>query len=174
MCNFTAQLTVMDKQNLTEKWVLMTELSGEPLLHHFKLSNFGNVVRIKKGVGHEETFEPKTIGGYKYISFTTRMGNRETIYLHRLVAEFFTSNSDADHTYVIHKDYDRQNNVYTNLEWTDREGLYKHRAVKAGRVAGKKNAKKKAIKAGPNLLESKAKEKAGMKKLVSEYFAVSQ
>ena len=121
------------KKQEEEKWVLMTELNGEPLLHHFKLSNFGNVVKIPKGVGNEMPFDPKNIGGYKYISFTTRNGSRETIYLHRLVAEFFVDAESEDHLFVLHKDYDRSNNHYGNLVWVTSEVFYKHRAAKAGR-----------------------------------------
>lgn len=129
----------MAKAEVKEKWVLMTELNGEPLLHHFKLSNFGNVVRIKKGSGPEEPFIPKEIGGYAYLSFTTRNKSRETIYVHRLVAEFFVPNTKEEATYVIHKDYDRRNNRFDNLQWVSQEVLYKHRAHKAGRIAGRKN-----------------------------------
>jgi hypothetical protein len=164
----------MAKKAPVEKWVLMTELAGEPLLHHFKLSNFGNVVRIKKGVGVEEPFDTKSIGGYKYISFTTRNGNRETIYLHRLIAEFFVPNDDGEKSYVIHKDYDRQNNLFDNLVWADQDELYKHRAVKAGRVAGKRNTRKRIVKSGPISTSGKADEKARVRRLVAEYFAVAQ
>lgn len=136
----------MAKNAAVEKWVLMTELNGEPLLHHFKLSNFGNVVRIKKGTGLEEAFIPKEIGGYKYISFTTRNSNRETIYIHRLVAEFFIKNTKKDANYVIHIDYDRKNNRFDNLEWVTQEVLYKHRARKAGRTPGKANSRKKLLR----------------------------
>lgn len=120
-----------------EKWVLMTELNGEPLLHHFKISNFGRVIKIKKGRGEGHIFEPKQIGGYNYISFSTKMKSRETIYLHRLIAELFIEKPSDEHEYVLHKDYNRQNNVWTNLEWVDKETLYRHRALRAGRKRGK-------------------------------------
>ncbi len=140
-----------------ERWVLMTELNGEPLLHHFKLSNLGNVVRIRKGAGPEEPFNPKEIGGYKYISFTTLEGSRETIYLHRLVAEFFVENGDEDNTYVIHKDYNRRNNRFDNLEWVPQSVLYKHRARKAGRTPGAAKNKIQSLPQTGNLSEEAAK-----------------
>ncbi|MCZ4408760.1 HNH endonuclease [Cryomorphaceae bacterium 1068] len=127
----------MAKRNTPEKWVLMTELNGEPLLHHFKLSNLGNVVRMKKGEGPEEPFHPRKILGYQYISFTTRNGSRETIYLHRLVAEFFVEASSPDAEFVIHIDYSRDNNRFDNLKWVNKVELKKHRSAKAGRLPGK-------------------------------------
>lgn len=164
----------MAAQDTKEKWVLMTELNGEPLLHHFKLSNLGNTVRIKKGVGPEELFIPKEIGGYKYISFTTRKSSRETIYLHRLVAEFFVKNTNENATYVIHKDYNRKNNRFDNLLWVTQEVLYKHRAKKAGRIAGKSNTKKKTIQRAASASEEQAVSLLKKKQMVAEYLGVKQ
>lgn len=162
----------MAKQDPKEKWVLMTELNGEPLLHHFKLSNLGNTVRIKKGVGPEEIFIPKEIGGYKYISFTTRSSSRETIYLHRLVAEFFVKSTDDNATYVIHKDYNRKNNRFDNLQWVTQEVLYKHRAKKAGRIAGKGNAKKKVAQKSYTANEEQAGILLKKRQMLAEFLGV--
>jgi len=162
----------MAKKEPTEKWVLMTELNGEALLHHFKLSNFGNVVRIKKGEGPEEVFNPKEIGGYKYISFTTRKGSRETIYVHRLVAEFFVKNEDEQATYVIHSDYDRKNNRFDNLRWVTQEVLYKHRAQKAGRTPGRTNSRKKLIRPDMTSNEAAARQKSEHKRMLAEFAGI--
>ena len=43
---------------------------------------------------------------------------RKKIPVHKLVANYFVKNEDSDRKIsVIHKDYDKQNNHYTNLEW---------------------------------------------------------
>ena len=151
-----------------EKWVLMTELNNEPLLHHFKLSNMGNVVKIKKGVGPESPFEPKNIGGYKYISFTTRKGSRETIYLHRLVAEFFVRASSDDAVFVLHKDYDRENNRYDNLKWVTSKEFYKHRAAKAGR----KPKKARTETYVENIPEQNEIKRSNLRKVVAVYMGI--
>ncbi|NEN24110.1 HNH endonuclease [Cryomorpha ignava] len=158
----------MAKQKVEEKWVLMTELNGEPLLHHFKLSNLGNVVKIKKGIGAETPFSPKNIGGYKYISFTTRNGSRETIYLHRLVAEFFVPADDENDVFVLHKDYDRENNHFSNLEWVTSQEFYKHRAAKAGRKP--KTAKTDTYE--ENLPEQAERKKAKLRRYVAEFSGI--
>jgi len=148
-----------------EKWVLMTELNGEPLLHHFKLSNYGNVVKIKKGTGPEIPFEPKNIGGYKYISFTTLNKTRETIYLHRLVAEFFVEATDQEDIFVLHKNYDRDNNRFDNLKWVTSKEFYKHRAAKAGRKP--KTAKTEAFL--DNVPEQLEYKKSNLRKILAEF-----
>jgi hypothetical protein len=163
----------MAKKDTSEKWVLMTELNGEPLLHHFKLSNFGNVVRMKKGEGPEEPFYPKTILGYQYISFTTRKGSRETIYLHRLVAEFFIENPNPDAEFVIHMDYERENNRFDNLKWVTRSELKKHRSVKAGRLPGKTNSRTKALKEKSKVDESLEARSLELRRLTNDMVNVT-
>ncbi len=154
--------------------MLITELGGEPLLHHFKISNYGNVVRIKKGEGPEEPFDPKEIGGYKYISFTTRNKKRETIYIHRLIAEFFIRKPKEDATYVIHKDYDRRNNNYQNLKWVDQKTLYKHRAQKAGRTPGKSSYHKKMLQTDVAAYESEVSNRSLRSRVMARHLGVNQ
>lgn len=150
----------------------MTELNGEPLLHHFKLSNFGNVVRIKGGEGAEEPFLPKRILGYKYISFSTKKGTRETIYVHRLVAEFFVKTTKKNAEFVIHKDYSRDNNRFDNLEWVTASELSKHRAAKAGRQPGKTSSRTKVTDPKAPMFENIDAEKYRLKLLVGDFVNV--
>lgn len=164
----------MAKGNKNEQWILMTELNGEPLLHHFKLSDRGRVVRIKKGKGTEEPFEPRTIGGYKYISFTTRNGSQATIYVHRLVAQFFLPTPAEGEDFVIHTDYDRANNVVENLSWVNRHDLAAHRGKKAGRMPGRSNSRKKLSRPDHVIPESVAEREADFNRLVSEMVGVTQ
>lgn len=155
-----------------EKWVLMTELNGEPLLHHFKISNAGNVRKLKKGEEPEMEFDPKEIGGYKYISFTTRNGSRETIYLHRLIAEFFIEPDGPAHKFVIHKDYDRKNNHADNLQWVPKDVLYKHRSAKAGRIPGKSNSRKKLLAPEGIIDEQVAMRENDLKVLIAQTLGI--
>ena len=157
----------MAKKNTPEKWVLMTELNGEPLLHHFKLSNLGNVIRMKKGEGPEEPFHPRKILSYQYISFTTRNGSRETIYLHRLVAEFFVKASSPDAEFVIHIDYSRDNNRFDNLKWVNKVELKKHRSAKAGRLPGKITSRSKVTGSNAPLEEKVDATNYELRRLIS-------
>src|SRR5690606_20282882 len=98
----------------------------------------------------------------------TRNGSRETIYLHRLVAEFFVPADDEDDVFVLHKDYNRENNHYTNLEWVTSAEFYKHRAAKAGRKP--KTAKTETYE--ENLPEQAERKKAKLRRYVAEFSGI--
>jgi len=71
-----------------------------------------------------ERIEKQTLlpNGY----FRTRLGPIEK-YIHRLVCETFVKNPDPNKFNVVnHLDGNKQNNHYTNLEWTDNAGNMKH------------------------------------------------
>lgn len=56
--------------------------------------------------------------GYEEITLGACEQGRTSVKVHRLVATMFVPNSDPLHnTDVNHKDFNRQNNNYYNLEW---------------------------------------------------------
>lgn len=59
--------------------------------------------------------------------------------VHRLVAKYFLPVSDG--TEVNHKDFDKTNNVYTNLEWVTRKENQEH-ASNAGKFTASSNSKR--------------------------------
>lgn len=86
----------------------------------FSVSNYGRVYSKRSG---KTLKNGKSKSGYPVIS--TRIGGRngEAICrkIHRWVAECFVDNPD-NKPYVNHKDGDKTNNYYENLEWvTNRE-----------------------------------------------------
>jgi len=62
--------------------------------------------------------------GYKVVNITSIDGNKVLEYIHRLVARAFV---EGDQTLTVnHKDGDKLNNHYTNLEWISNEDNLKH------------------------------------------------
>lgn len=60
--------------------------------------------------------------GYLYVKLTDKNKKIKNKLLHRLVAEAFVKNPDPDECDIInHIDEDKNNNVYTNLEWCTQE-----------------------------------------------------
>ena len=63
----------------------------------------------------------KTKDGYLFVNLG-HSKNRTRKYVHRLVAELFiASDIDINKLTVNHKDYNKENNHYSNLEWVTRE-----------------------------------------------------
>jgi hypothetical protein len=92
----------------------------------YQISSTGIVRSLDRKVSHEEggkmLVRGKTIavtsgrGGYYHVALS-KNGFPKTVTIHRLVAEAFIKNTDRKPC-VNHKDGNRNNNNFTNLEWT--------------------------------------------------------
>lgn len=110
------------------------------------VSNHGNLKTrvIKDGVVVEKQLKGSIIDGYRYIGFTRIVnGERKTNHFsfHYIVGLVFLERDPKKHTNVIHLDYDRMNNVVSNLQWATRKEMLDH-AKKSPYVI---EAKKKLI-----------------------------
>jgi len=93
-----------------EKWKKIKKSLG------YYLSNFGNFKRIKDG---------KTIMirgwinkyGYRMVSYFDEDNKRHRLLLHKLVAEYFIEKPNEENNIVNHKDGNKANVHYKNLEW---------------------------------------------------------
>jgi len=90
------------------------------------------------------------VGGYKHTSLS-RDGVHINVYIHRIVAQHFVSNPD-NKPEVNHKDGNKLNNHYTNLEWvTPRENqIHAHLNglkpnTRFGETAGQSKLKEKDV-----------------------------
>ena len=80
----------------------------------YKISNFGRVFSKKRNTFI--TGRPNTQGYYQ-----VRLSNNEgykDVLIHKLVAEYFVPNLVMG-TQINHKDQDKSNNRWSNLEWCD-------------------------------------------------------
>ncbi len=98
----------------------------------FKISNAGTLISIN-GRSLGEVIMPCTIDSYGYKSTTLRSnGRRWYVRVHTLVALHFVENCQPDkYDTVNHKDGNKLNNWYSNLEWCTR-GMNMSHAFKIG------------------------------------------
>jgi hypothetical protein len=141
----------------------------------YEVSNFGRIRRFKKEVNDWKVLKAQLVNGYRYFTFksNTDWKHKKTKIVHKLVAEAFCEKpSDASYTYVIHLDYNKENNQADNLKWANREVLKEHhkenpnyKAVnRKGRITNAKLTEtdvirlKKKLRRGKNKLYKLAKE----------------
>ena len=98
----------------------------------------GNIMRIKNGVEVQASIS-KTKNGYGVVSYYDAHGRQHHPYVHRIIAALFIPNPN-NFTQVNHKDGNKLNNSFENLEWVSPRDNMNH-AFKTGLINLMKNAK---------------------------------
>lgn len=91
----------------------------------YEVSDHGRVARVDKGKRHEIKIQVNVKNGYCY-AYLSKNGKVKAYRVHRLVAEHFIKRKEGS-TQVNHKDGDKTNNMYSNLEWTTPSENQTHR-----------------------------------------------
>ena len=97
----------------------------------YEISNFGDIkskARISKNNKNKnDMYLSRHINknGYVHVGLTDKFGVRKNYDVHRLVALAFVDNPNG-YNDVNHIDGNKQNNVWTNLEWVTRSENQKH------------------------------------------------
>lgn len=118
-----------------EIWKDISELDDE-----YQISNFGRVKRKARIV--RAYYGPRIIkericnlqdNGHGYKQIYVQINRvRKLFYIHRLVAKYFIENPNSLPE-VNHKDFNKANNSFMNLEWITIKGNRKH-AFDGGRI----------------------------------------
>ena len=91
---------------------------------HYEISNYG---RIKSFQNTQEgvLIHGSLIQGYQ--SLNVRFHNKSVNhYIHKLVAKHFCPQNNPKDTFVIHLDFNKQDNRADNLQWADRSKVTEH------------------------------------------------
>ncbi len=83
----------------------------------YLISNYGRVISLKWG--RIKTLKPQIVEHYNLVRLS-KGKNRKQEYIHRLVAIHFIDNP-KNYLEINHKDGNKLNNHYSNLEWCDRQ-----------------------------------------------------
>lgn len=123
-----------------EKWetIKFDKISDTDI---YQISNYGRVRIFKKETNTWKILRSANVKGYRYFTFKSNVNWKYKITkpLHRLVAELFCEKPGPEYRFVIHKNFVKDNNLYTNLQWVTQKELTEH---------NKKN---------PNVINSKPK-----------------
>lgn len=131
---------------MLEVWLPITDVPEG--YEGYEVSNLGNIRSPTKLVRHYKggkslikgvILKPrKDKDGYLFISICYE-GKQLNTKVHRTVAKYFLPVGEG--TEVNHKDFDKTNNVYTNLEWVTRKENQEH-ASSGGKFTASTNSKR--------------------------------
>ncbi len=110
------------KSHINEEWVDV--ITSVPTRHYiYQVSNYGRIKSINPTTGNETIIAgSKGRKGFIKLNLKLKEGKREGFYIHQIVANHFLE-KEEDQKFIIHKDNNKGNNHYSNLEWKTREGL---------------------------------------------------
>ena len=129
---------MLSRTRWAEKWAFI-ELPI-PTDQVYEISNFG---RIRNR--HRKIVQGSSIQGCRTLNI--RIGTEHfNYYIHKLVALHFVSHISLGNLFVIHKDYDKLNNVAENLQWVTRAELTEHNKRNPANVNKLNPGKVKIIK----------------------------
>jgi hypothetical protein len=92
----------------------------------YKISNYGCVLSFSNGKCKPLKCQPDKRGGYLCV-ILCKNSKKKLFKIHRLVAEYFCEGY-KEGLVVNHIDGNRQNNIYTNLEWCTQKDNIRHAA----------------------------------------------
>jgi hypothetical protein len=141
----------------------------------YEVSNYGRVRSYCQNSENGKILNPSQIGGFKVVSLKYKNKSKHFL-VHKLVAEEFVTKDSKDQTVVLHLDWNKANNHYTNLQWTTKEESYKrmHKRLqeerkKKGKVVTYSKLKKEEVALVKSMLKRGVKQK-----LIAKMFCVSE
>lgn len=109
------------EKKISNNSLIQTNTNFINISSKYKSYNFSNYEINENGEiknKYDKILKTSKINGYKVCYLYDKLFNKKiTIKVHQLVATIFLSNQN-NYTSVHHKDNNRENNNYTNLEWT--------------------------------------------------------
>ena len=97
---------------------------GKPPVRKYAISNHGRVVSYKESIETGKLLKPGFIEGYPVLSLGRKVKVSRCV--HKLVAYYFLPAPEPEQCYVIHYDFDKQNNSVKNLQWATHEQMQQH------------------------------------------------
>ncbi len=107
-----------------EEWKELDFEEGA-LRKKYAISNYGRIVSYINNIIEGTIIRGGTLRGYKTMPIRP-FGKSKTLYVHKLVAEYFLVKENDNQRFVIHVDFDKQNNFIENLKWANKDEMFAH------------------------------------------------
>jgi len=95
----------------------------------YAISNHGQLRSFTDNIGKGQILKCGTVAGYKIFRFKVLRGQaavHKHILIHKLVAALFLPDKSEKQSFVLHLDYNKQNNRVDNLQWATQKELVEH------------------------------------------------
>ncbi|MEX2597937.1 MAG: HNH endonuclease [Salibacteraceae bacterium] len=109
------------------------DFGTDKLRYNYAISNYGRIVSYSENVQEGRLLKGSLVDGYpvfRYKQFLktengTKIKNKQ-IFVHKMVAEYFSERSSEEVRFVIHLDYNKLNNHIDNLRWATKREMEIH------------------------------------------------
>lgn len=128
-----------------------------PLKYRYAVSNQGRLISFSEEFKDGNLLKGSISDGYKTFRYRKRVDGKpitKTLFIYKLVAEFFIPKDSEDQQHVIHLDYVRDNDTTKNLKWATYEQALLHRSKSPHVINSKKKLIEHNIKADGRKLTS--------------------
>lgn len=142
-----------------EKWqTLRGHITAGPIAYKYAVSNYGRIVKFKKSWQDGSLLNLSRQQGFP-IWRKMLKGEYYAVLIHRLVAKYFLPAPAGKQKFVLHLDYDKENNHYRNLQWATQEEVTNHAGNNPAVIRAKEQMRKNISNGGYNTKLTEAKVK---------------
>lgn len=128
----------MIKKIPSEVWKPLQFPGWKQLRNKYALSSSGRIASYKENIVDDgKLLNGSLTTGYRTLNLH-RPGNKGTLYIHREIARLFVKRSTAKHKYVIHKNHNKLDNSFKNLQWATLDEMIGHQQDSPAKMAYKK------------------------------------
>ena len=140
-----------------EKW---KEVKLGKTKFRYAVSNFGRMMSFADKIKNGKLIKGSEIEGYRNVEFKNTRNKKITykrFFIHKLVGEKFIPRKSKKQKFVIHLDFDKANNHYSNLRWVSPHELTEHHKKNPVVIKGRKKARAARLGQGHKLTIAKVK-----------------
>lgn len=143
--------------------------------NRYEISNYGRLKSYCYDRIKGRLIKPGKIRGFNTATLKIN-GKLTQVFIHKLVAEFFAYRENNEQSVVIHLDWNKQNNYFTNLKWVTREDSYSrmHERLKERRKRLGKQVTSSKLKTEDVALLKSMLDRGIKQKVIAKLFCISE
>ena len=143
----------------------------------YEISNYGRIKSINKQTQRENLLKGAVVNrGLRILNVKLADGSTGYTYVHRFVAEHFLEQPSDNHNFVIHVDFDKDNNKWNNLKWVTELEWKNHVKESPKYKKGREKRMKsyKLTEAKVKMMKKMLANKQNKRKIIARKFDVSE